>query len=122
MQKVTIYYSNTPTAVTVSSFTGSSHMGTAQLDWVTASEIELLGFNLYRAEVLDGLKHRLNPNLIPAQHSGEMVGASYQFSDVVEPGRRYFYWLELVKNQGTELLEPVIVDADYLVRLPLLFR
>ena len=44
-----------PTAVTVSSFTASSSLGTAQLDWETASEIGLLGFNLYRAETLDGV-------------------------------------------------------------------
>ena len=29
-----------------------------------------------------------------------MVGASYQFSDVVEPGKRYYYWLELVTSHG----------------------
>ena len=45
-----------PTNVTVSSFTGSSHLSTAQLDWETASEIGLLGFNLYRSETLDGAK------------------------------------------------------------------
>ncbi len=111
-----------PTAVTVSSFTGSSHMGTAQLDWETASEIGLLGFNLHRSEALDGLKHKLNANLIPAQHSGQMQGASYQFSDNVDQGKRYYYWLELVKNQGTELFDPVVVDADYLVRLPFIRR
>ena len=117
-----IYYTNAPTAVTVSSFTGSSHMGTAQLDWTTASEIGLLGFNLYRSETPDGLKHKLNANLIPAEHPGQMVGASYQFTDAVEQGKRYYYWLELVKTHGTELLDPVVVDSDYLVRLPLLVR
>ena len=116
-----IYYTNAPTAVTVSSFTGSSHMGAAQLDWTTASEIGL------RAEPLplktpDGLKHKLNAKLIPAEHPGQMVGASYQFTDAVEQGKRYYYWLELVKTHGTELLDPVVVDSDYLVRLPLLVR
>ncbi len=122
LENVTITYSNAPTAVVVSSFTGSSHMGTAQLDWETASEIGLLGFNLYRAETLDGAKHKLNADLIPAEHSGQMLGASYQFSDVVDQGRRYYYWLELVKTQGTELLDPVAVDTDYLIRLPLMIR
>ena len=111
-----------PTAVTVSSFTGSSHLGTAQLDWETASEIGLLGFNLYRAETLDGAKHKLNANLIPAEHSGQMQGASYRFSDVVDQGKRYYYWLELVKHQGAELLDPVAVNTDYLIRLPLMIR
>ena len=112
----------TPTAVTVSSFTGSSHLGTAQLDWETANEIGLLGFNLYRAETLDGARHKLNANLIPAEHSGQMQGASYQFFDAVDQGKRYYYWLELVKRQGAELLDPVAVDTDYLIRLPFIKR
>ena len=112
----------TPTAVTVSSFTGASHLSTAQLDWVTANEIGLLGFNLYRSETLDGVKHKLNADLIPAEHPGQMQGASYQFSDIVDQGKRYYYWLELVKNQGTELLDPVAVDTDYLIRLPFIKR
>ena len=82
----------------------------------------LVGFNLYRAETLDGAKHKLNADLIPAVNSGQMLGASYQFSDVVEQGKRYYYWLELVKHQGTELLEPVAVNTDYLIRLPLMIR
>ena len=73
LENVTITYSNAPTAVVVSSFTGSSHMGTAQLDWVTANEMGLVGFNLYRAETLDGAKHKLNANLIPAEHPGQMI-------------------------------------------------
>ena len=119
---MTITYTNAPTAVTLSSFTGSSHLGTAQLDWETASEIGLLGFNLYRAEVLDGAKHKLNADLIPAEHPGQIIGANYQFTDAVEQGKRYYYWLELVKTHGTELLDPVVVDSDYLIRLPLMIR
>ena len=111
-----------PTAVTVSSFTGSSHLSSVQLDWETANEMELVGFNLYRAETLDGAKHKLNPLLIPALNPDTLLGASYQFSDAVEQGKRYYYWLELVKNQGTELLEPVAVNTDYLIRLPLMIR
>ncbi len=111
-----------PTAVTVSSFTGSSHLSTAQIDWTTANEIGLVGFNLYRAETLDGLKHKLNANMIPAEHSGQIIGASYQFIDAVEQGKRYYYWLELVTTHGTELLEPLAVDTDYLIRLPLMIR
>ena len=82
----------------------------------------LVGFNLYRAETLDGAKHKLNAVLIPALNPDTLLGASYQFFDVVDQGKRYYYWLELVKHQGTELLEPVIVDTDYLIRLPLMIR
>ena len=51
-----------------------------------------------------------------------MVGASYQFFDIVDQGKRYYYWLELVTSHGTELLDPVAVDTDYLVRLPFVRR
>ena len=97
-------------------------MSTAQINWTTANEMELLGFNLYRSEALDGSKQLLNANLIPEEYTGEMVGTSYQFSDIVDQGRRFYYWLQLVKTQGTELLDPVAVDTDYLVRLPLMIR
>jgi hypothetical protein len=111
-----------PTAVTVSSFSGASRLGSAQLDWETANEVGLVGFNLYRSETLDGPKQKLNADLIPAQYPNQMLGAAYQLIDAVDQGQRYYYWLELVRTNGTELLEPVIVDADYLVRLPILVR
>jgi hypothetical protein len=111
-----------PTAVTVASFTGTARLGSVQLEWETANEVGLVGFNLYRAETLDGAKHKLNADLIPALNPDTLLGASYQFSDVVDQGKRYYYWLELVKHQGTELLEPVTVDTDYLIRLPVLIR
>jgi hypothetical protein len=111
-----------PTAVTVSSFSGSSHLGTVQLDWETANEIGLVGFNMYRSETLDGAKQKLNVNLIPAQYPDQMLGSSYQLIDAVGQGQRYYYWLELVRTNGIELLEPLVVDADYLVRLPLMVK
>ena len=112
----------TPTAVTVSSFTGLAHLSSVQLDWETANEINLVGFNVYRSQTLDGAKHKLNAILIPALNPDTLLGASYQFFDVVDQGKRYYYWLELVKHHGTELLDPVAVDTDYLVRLPLMTR
>jgi hypothetical protein len=112
----------TPTAVTVSSFSGKAWLGVAQLDWETASEVGLVGFNVYRSETRDGAKQMLNTSLIPAQFPNQMKGATYQFSDAVDQGRRYYYWLELVRTDGSELIEPVILDTDYLVLLPLIVR
>ena len=84
--------------------------------------MELVGFNVYRSQTLDGAKHKRNADLIPALNPDTLLGASYHFSDAVEQGKRYYYWLELVKHQGTEMLEPVAVATDYLIRLPLLVR
>jgi hypothetical protein len=119
---VMIFAVGTPTAVTVSSFTGLPYLNTVQLDWQTAIEVGLVGFNVYRSETLDGVKQKLNDDLIPVQYPGQMMGASYHFVDGVDQGQRYYYWLELVKNQGSELVGPVVLDTDYLIRLPLLGR
>jgi hypothetical protein len=77
---------------------------------------------VYRSETLAGDRQKLNPDLIPAQHPNQMLGASYQFSNAVEQGTRYYYWLELVRTDGNELAVPVVLDTDYLVRLPLMVR
>ncbi len=122
LQKVTIYYSGTPTAVVLSSFSGETHQNSAQLDWVTASEFHLLGFNIYRSTSINGAKEKRNTALIEAQNSS-MGGASYQFIDDMDPGQHYFYWLQLVKDSGDEIFElPVELNTNYLLFLPMIVR
>ena len=113
---------SSPTAVTISSFSGIPYLNTVQLDWETANEMGLVGFNVYRSETFDGVKQKLNEDLIPAQNPDQIIGAEYRFTDGVDQGLRYHYWLELVFIQGSELLEPVVVDTDYMIRLPLMNR
>ena len=124
VESVTVSYiqSGSPTAVTLASFSGSSSFSTVRLDWETANEVGLIGFNLYRTGRPDEAKQKLNPDLILAQYSNQMMGAAYQFSEVVEQGTRYYYWLELVRTGETELIGPVVVDADYMIGLPLIIR
>jgi hypothetical protein len=113
---------SSPTAVTVSSFTGNARLSMAQLDWETANEVGLVGFNVYRSDTLNGAKQKRNADLIPAQYPNQMKGATYQFSDAVDQGRRYYYWLELVHTSGRELTLPVTLDTDYFVLLPIIVR
>ena len=117
-----IYELQTPTAVSISSFTGKVHPGTVTLDWETASEVELVGFNIYRSDAPDGVKQRLNTGMLPAQKPGEMIGATYQFSDKVEQGQHYYYWLELITTDGTEQIDPVVLNTNYWILLPSIFR
>ncbi len=35
-----------------------------------------------------------------SQNSGQITGATYQFYDDVEPGKHYYYWLQLVQEMG----------------------
>ena len=83
--------------------------------WETASEIDNSGFNLYRAESLDGAKSHLNDDLIPSRiPPGSPISALYEFVDGgVETGVTYYYWLEAMDIFGaTELFGPVSATAQ----------
>jgi hypothetical protein len=102
-----------PTAVQLAAFRPElGPEGTVLLHWETASEIDTLGFNLYRAYSRDGSWSKLNAWLIPAEAGGSAAGASYRFEDVsAQAGVTYHYWLEVVGIHGAkELFGPLIVD------------
>ncbi|MFN2166654.1 MAG: GEVED domain-containing protein, partial [Anaerolineae bacterium] len=82
------------------------------VSWETVSEVDNLGFNLYRNTSPDGPAEQLNENLIPSQSPGSTQGASYQWQDLdVEAGQTYYYWLEDVDvNGATSMHGPVSVD------------
>jgi hypothetical protein len=92
---------HSPMAVTLAGFSAAATAGTVLLEWETASEVDLLGFDVYRAEAPDGPQTRLNAALIPAQAPGSLVGAVYQFRDeAAEPGLTCWYWLKSVDAYG----------------------
>jgi hypothetical protein len=72
------------------------------ITWETAVEIDVLGFNLYRAQSPDGPLVQINPELIASQLGGSPIGAVYDFVDgAVETGVTYYYWLEVVSFSGS---------------------
>ena len=98
-----------PTAVTVSSFAAQPQAAGVQLAWQTLMEIDMLGFNVYRSSTPDGAPgwQKLNATLIPATALGGVQGQSYEYiDDQVQPGLRYYYWLEAVTQDGTQLFGP----------------
>jgi hypothetical protein len=107
-----------PTAVTLASFIGQPHPGAVQLDWETANEVGLEGFNIYRSDTVDGEKLKLNTIMLSAQKSGQPQGAVYQFINPIVQGKQYFYWLELVFTNRTDLAGPVSVTTPYWLNLP----
>jgi CSLREA domain-containing protein len=117
-----------PTVVTLSSFTATATEGVVLLEWETASEIGLLGFHIYRAEVVDGPRTRLNTELLPGQAPGSPVGGSYEFVDeAVAPGVTYWYWLADVDVRGAATLHGpvsagVAAGAAHRVYLPVVSR
>jgi hypothetical protein len=90
-----------PTAVDLVSFTATPARSTIRVEWETATEIDNLGFNLYRAESAGGPWTQLNESLIPTQMPGSPAGAVYTFEDSnVQMGVTYFYRLEDVDVHG----------------------
>jgi hypothetical protein len=90
-----------PTAVTLLSFGATAEGGAILLEWETASELDTLGFHLYRSEAPAGERLRLNEVLIPGDGAGSPVGARYEFEDrTATPGVPYDYWLEEVDLYG----------------------
>ena len=88
------------TVIALASFTGIPGNREVMLVWVTESEIENAGFNIYRAETEDGIYVRLSASLIPAQGTATS-GATYTYADRDVVNRRtYFYKLEDIDVNG----------------------
>ena len=115
-----------PTAVTLSSFTATANDGYVLVEWETASEIDTLGFNLYRSQSADGPRIRLNEALMPSQAVGSVGGASYQYTDTkVTGGVTYYYWLEDVEVGGASTIHGLVSAAAqrvYRIYLPIVLR
>ncbi|MFN3308160.1 MAG: hypothetical protein ACK44E_03045 [Anaerolineales bacterium] len=80
------------------------------IEWQTATEINTIGFNLYRAEDAQGPYLKINETLIPSSND-PLKGGSYQYVDArVVPNRVYIYKLEDLDTQGkTTLHDPISV-------------
>ena len=100
------------TAVELSTFAALSGQGCIELDWITGTEIENAGFNLFRAMSEEGEQTKLNEGLIPSKV--EIEGATYSFKDNdVTAGETYYYWLESVDlGGGTTRHPPVVVTKE----------
>jgi hypothetical protein len=95
-----------PTTVTVSEFSASPAYQNILVNWQTVSEVDLLGFNLYRSSKPGGPREMLNSSLIPAEGLGNPPGYSYEFMDTtVLAGHTYYYWLEMVFITGNKTLD-----------------
>lgn len=90
-----------PLVVTLDNFTATAAPDHILLAWETTSELNNLGFNLYRNSSAALPDAPLNAALIPSQAPGSSQGASYAWRDqTATPGATYFYWLEDVDTNG----------------------
>ena len=106
---------NVPTVIELSSFTAKASNGRAKLAWVTESEIDNAGFNIWRADAADGEYVKLNEEIIPAKGS-ETNGAKYFFTDHTAKNRKtYFYKLQDIDVYGTSTFHgPISVTPSFL--------
>jgi hypothetical protein len=119
--------------VTLTSFTAVGGDGQVLLEWETASEINNIGFNLWRSTSETGSYVKLNASLIPSQALGSVVGAYYSYtdSDVIN-GTTYYYKLESVDTNGSSEFhgpitatpegQPTATPTPYRVYLPLALK
>jgi len=99
---------NYPNAVEIEYFIATGQSRSILLEWKTVTEMNNLGFNLYRAFRIDGPRVKINAELIPSNIFGQ-GGAVYEYLDTgLFPNRTYYYWLEDVDfNETTTLYGPV---------------
>ena len=88
------------TAVELTSFVAVGRDDEISVEWLTATEINNAGFNLYRATNEEAAWAKINTRMIPARGDA-LQGTSYSFADTeVIPGITYYYWLEDVDLKG----------------------
>ncbi len=88
--------------VTLADFTAWVEDDHILVTWETVSELETLGFNLFRRAEASGQELRLNDTLIAAQGPGSSQGYAYTWLDENDlvAGMAYDYWLEDIGFNG----------------------
>ena len=93
-------YEGSPTLVELFFFEATAQDDSVVVKWETASEIDNVGFHLWRSTRKNGKYRRITEELMPAQGSA-MMGAVYSYDDTdVLPSKRYFYKLEDIDING----------------------
>ncbi len=82
------------------------------VEWSTASELDTVGFNLYRSERADGEYAKINPTVIPSAGDA-LTGSDYRYEDRdARAGETYYYKLEDLTPSGAgERYGPIVVKA-----------
>ncbi|MCF7913444.1 MAG: T9SS type A sorting domain-containing protein [Candidatus Cloacimonetes bacterium] len=108
----TNYWGGAFLPVTLSSFTAVYQGGSPVLQWVTQSEINNAGWNIFRSESEDmSMSMLVNPELISGAGTSTQP-QSYIYADEVEvePGNTYYYQLESIDfTASTEHFGPISI-------------
>ncbi len=92
----------TPMAATLASFDAAQVGEAIRVSWETVSELNNLGFNLWRGTNPAAPDQQLNASLIPSQGPGSGQGFSYEWLDSANlvNNTTYYYWLEDMDISG----------------------
>lgn len=90
-------YDSGTTPITLSEMNATYSNGKVLVAWVTASESNVLCYNLYRAEVKDINKADVINSFIRPNNT--VVESFYEYKEELGKGT-YYYWLEVVDSDG----------------------
>ncbi len=92
----------TTVPVELSSFTATINaQNYVQLTWISQSESNILGYDLYRNDSLDlNSALKITTNMIDATNTSEAHTYSYLDQDLEQSGT-YYYWLQINEMDGT---------------------
>jgi len=112
-----------PTAVLIGGPIAVPEPGGVRVGWEAAMQVYVMGFNVYRSTSLDGELVQLNETLIPVNDPGGLSWATYAFLDEsIQPGTQYYYWLEVVSLEKSEIFGPATAVGYHWVFVPLVVR
>ncbi len=92
----------------LASFVAEGMGASMVLEWSTASEKGLVGWNVYRSESPSGPFTRLNALAIPAFGDGAADTGYIFIDDTARPGRRYYYEVEGFTDLGLPDRSPIV--------------
>ncbi|MBI2471524.1 MAG: right-handed parallel beta-helix repeat-containing protein [Planctomycetes bacterium] len=97
-----------PTIIELVSFTAKADDdGNVIIRWETASEIDTVGFNLYRARQKNGTYEKINNNTIASEGS-DVEGANYRFEDNKPGWGSFYYKIEDVDSYGVKTMHGTV--------------
>ena len=83
-----------------------------RLKWETGTELNTLGFNLYRQTVGVEKWVMLNTDMIPARDMGGITGSTYIFTDKrVHSGKTYRYKVEVIKTESSAWSDKIKINV-----------
>ncbi len=92
---------STPTSAELTNFSLKARAKQVQVRWSTGTEMNMVGFNIWRRKGKDTEWHQLNADLIPATNIGTVNGGNYIYKDkAVKTGKKYIYKIEIVNAIG----------------------